>query len=233
MTAAFQAPVIPSLEHPVQSGLDLAALWKTDPAAARRLQLMTEQRLDVAANNRVSYAEVASVADLSRINFPDRVDPVLLKDYGYQHHSETAKLAHRVGEFLGLSEHDLSVVKNAGMLHDLGRRTPWPGVDPGHQERSAQMADEAMRNDPIIWGDGKKRFDVCWVIANHRMDGPAPPTDPRLVALWDAECYEACRFAVGTREGIQAMKAGFERVITAWAKHEEYQRRWRAHRGWK
>lgn len=216
----------------MQSGLDLDTLWKTNPEEARRLQMLTEAQMDRArANPRPSFAETLSAQDLARIPFPERADPALI-DFGFKHHSETAKLAYRIGEFLQLDAEGLTALKNAAMLHDLGRRVPWPGKDPGHQQRSAEAAEKVMREDPNVWGQKNLRDQTCWLIANHRLDGP-PPTDGRLIALWDAECYEQCRFAVGTREGIQAMKAGFERVITAWAKHAEYQERWRGHRGWK
>lgn len=216
----------------MQSGLDIESLWKTNPEEARRLQMITEAQMDRArANPLPSFAQTLSAQDLARIPFPERKDAALA-DYGFKHHSETAKLAYRIGEFLALDTEALTALKNAAMLHDLGRRIPWPNKDPGHQQRSAEAAEKVMREDLSVWGEKKLREQTCWIIANHNMDQP-PPSDGRLIALWDAECYEQCRFAVGTREGIQSMKAGFERVITAWAKHVEYQERWRAHRGWK
>ena len=74
------------------------------------------------------------------------------------------------------------------------------------------------------------RDGVCRLIAQHSLGG-APPTDPRLVAVWDADCFESVRLAPGTREGTVVKNRRLAKCITNWAQQEENQRTWRDHRG--
>jgi hypothetical protein len=175
-------------------------------------------------------SEIPGASDLSAVPFPERLDPALAL-YGYKHHADTSKLAYRAGQDLNLSDRDLVLVKGAGMLHDLGRRIPWPAEDPGHQERGAAIAEEVMRQDPQFWGDREAREQVAWLIAHHDLSGPKP-SDPRLIALWDAELFESMLLGVGSRAGAAGMSVALERVITPWARNPEHQLRWRSHHGW-
>ena len=98
----------------MQSGLDIESLWKTNPEEARRLQMITEAQMDRArANPLPSFAQTLSAQDLARIPFPERKDPALA-DYGFKHHSETSKLAYRIGEFLELDTEALTALTAQG-----------------------------------------------------------------------------------------------------------------------
>lgn len=215
-----------------EKGFDFNALARENPQEARRLAEMAERRVNT-AQARSIMTEMPGTTDLSSVPFPERANPAL-KDFGFKHHSDVAKLSYHIGSWLGLPEPVLTAVKGAGMLHDLGRSVPWaPGAprDPGHHERSAHLADEVMRKDLVFWGARELRDEICWLISNSKLDGPAP-TDKRLIALWDAECFEQARFAVNTREGAESMRAGFERCVTPWAQLKEHQQTWRAEKGW-
>lgn len=214
-------------------GFNFKEFAREHPQEARKLGEMAERRSQIAQTRSMTH-DTPGAADLSEVPFPERSNPAL-KDFGFKHHSDVSKLSYHIGGWLALPETVLTAVKGAGMLHDLGRTTPWaPGAsrEPGHHERSAKLADEVMRRDPIFWGAREMREEVCWLVSNHKMDGPAP-TDKRLIALWDAECFEQARFAVGTREGAESMKAGFAKCITAWAQLHEHQTTWRGEKGWK
>jgi hypothetical protein len=214
------------------SGFNFKDLARQNPNEARRLAEAGERQMQRAATRSI-MTDMPGVSDLSGVPFPERANPAL-KDYGFKHHSDVAKLTYRIGQFLDLPETVLTPLKGAGMFHDLGRSVPWGSEDPGHRERSAVLAEAAMRQDPQFWGDRATREEVCWLIANHRLGaGVTPPTDKRLIALWDAECFEQARFAVGTREGAQCMKSGFERCLTAWAQLPEHQQTWRHEKGWR
>jgi hypothetical protein len=134
---------------------------------------------------------------------------------------------------------DFDVIKTAGLLHDLGRTTPWQAANVGHASRGAVIANRVFHDDAKAWGDQGFAADVCQLIATHRLppvggaDDVPRPTDPRLIALWDAECYEAARFVPNTPEGGKILAARMKMCITPWAREVGNQKRWRVYRGWK
>lgn len=158
--------------------------------------------------------------------------------YGHDHGKNTSELALHLAQVLKdadgtrIGEHDLHVIKGVAYFHDLGRTKPWNQPDPDHHQRSAELAAKAMASDSENWVPQSAREEVCKVIMAHTLDGP-PPSDPRLVVLWDAECLEAARIMPNTAEGMQVMAERYSRLLTPWARDPSIQRRWREHRGWK
>jgi hypothetical protein len=167
--------------------------------------------------------------DLRDVTWPE------VEHYGYQHGQEVSMLAHYVGEGLGLPKTVLERVKLAGLLHDLGRETPWQVSDPVHRMRSADIAVRFLRSQGEVWHQKDMIDEVGWLIGNHDLSSPTLPTDHRLQALWDADSYEAARFAPGTAEGLKVFRARTlnERLCTDWAKNKSNKRTWLSHRGWK
>jgi len=156
-----------------------------------------------------------------------------LAEYDYYHHKWTSQLTVYIAEgfegSLKPSARELQTLKTAAFLHDLGRREHWKKDDPGHQRRSADLAEAVLLNSPR-WADRDGIAEVCKLIAQHSRT--KKPEGPLLTALHDAECFERSRLAPNTMEGIQAMKEGFDGVLTEWAKNSEHQARWRKLRGW-
>lgn len=232
------------------SGLDLKALAEENPEQARQLALAAQRKLasvtQGAFNHGTAVAQgraegipnlisgMPGQGDLTAVPWPT------VPGFSNDHHSALAKLAYHIATWLRaaksfggekLTEDDLLAVKAAGTLYALGRTIPWPGQDP-HRQRSAALAEDVMHKDPGFWGNPKVRAEACRLIASMGNTG-AGTGDARLVALHDAECFEQCRFWVGTREGIQNMKEGFSQCISAWAREPANQESWRAYRGWK
>lgn len=179
--------------------------------------------------------------DLSRIVWPDERDkdgnPMALGSrnpdmvqYGYEHGKQTAELALVIAKHLGVTNKDeLKMVEGAARFHDLGRTRPWQYQDT-HAALSAQRAAELMHNDPTLWSNPAVREGICGLIVRHSLSG-SPPTDPRLVALWDADCFESVRFLeTNTREAVTMMHARLRLCITKWAQTKENQVKWRDHR---
>jgi hypothetical protein len=158
-----------------------------------------------------------------------------VEHYGYPHGQEVSMLAHYVGEQLGLNKETLERVKLAGLLHDLGRETPWQVADPNHRQRSADLAEKFLRSQSEVWHQQALIEETCWIIANHDLSAKELPTDPRLQALWDADSYDAARFSPGTVEGLKVFRerTKTDRLCTAWAKEANNKRVWLNHRGWK
>jgi hypothetical protein len=184
-----------------------------------------EQRL--AANQQ--RAGTLPGLDLRDVTWPE------VEHYGYQHGQEVSMLAHYVGEFLGLPKNVLERVKLAGLLHDLGRETPWQVADPNHRLRSADLAVRFLRSQNEVWHQHELIDEVGWLITNHDLSSKELPTDPRLQALWDADSYDAARLAPGTSEGLKIFRerTRAERLCSAWAKEVVNKRVWLNHRGWK
>ncbi len=206
-------------------------IWMKKTEAEFRQQALAERRQSaltraaVNGNLRGQITPQEAGVDLSTITWPS------LPEYDYMHGKWTSQLAVHIAQTIpDVRAEDLQVVRTAGLLHDLGRREDWRKPDPGHNTRSAALADEVMKKTGW-WAKAELRERVCRAIATHTLEGP-PPADPVLVALWDAECLESARLAPRTSEGIKILKARTERVITPWAKNPEHQRRWRDMRGW-
>lgn len=179
---------------------------------------------------------------LGRIVWPDERDadgnPLPLGSrnesmaaYGVDHATQMSQLAVIIAKHLGVTDPvDIKIVEGAGMFHDLGRTRPWQYED-NHAELSARRAEEAMRNDPALWSEDRVREGVCHLILQHSLAAATRPTDARLIALWDADCFESVRLAPGTREGVSVMNRRLDMCITKWAREPENQARWRQHRG--
>lgn len=157
-----------------------------------------------------------------------------VEHYGYPHGQEVSMLAHYVGTFLELDQKTLERIKLAGLLHDLGRETPWHASDPNHKQRSADLAVRFLRSQNEVWHQQDLIDEVGWLIANHDLSSESLPTDHRLQALWDADSYEAARFSPGTSEGLKIWntRAKPSRLCTAWAKQTKNRLTWLKHRGW-
>jgi len=179
--------------------------------------------------------------DMSRIIWADERDkdgnpfPLGTKNpelaaYGDEHGTRCAYLATKVfAPRLGLGIAEIPIVTGLAMFHDLGRTRPWQAQD-DHAALSAARADEAMRNHPTAWNEANVRDEVCRLIAQHSLKGP-PPSDKRLIALWEADCWESVRLAPRTREGVVVMEERLAMCITPWGRDEENQRKWRDHVG--
>lgn len=160
--------------------------------------------------------------------------------YGFDHGNQTSRLAVYIAERMQdageakFRDNDIHLIKAVGFYHDLGRTRPWNLAD-DHHARSAQLAGAAMAGDAENWVPHHVRDEVCQVIQNSHSvgDEDTPPSDPRLIALWDAECLEAARFEPNTLEGMQVIDRRFARILTPWARLAETKNRWKAHRGWK
>ncbi len=184
-----------------------------------------ERLFRAAEQNQIRSGEIKGAQDLEKITWPKT------PHYGFDHAKQTSQLAVHIGQTLNLSAREIDVLKAAATFHDFGRTKSWQEEEPGHAIESARLAHEYMHKSQS-WGDGDFINAVCRVIERHSLKG-IPPSEPMLVALWDAECFEAARFAPDTEEGEQICHARFARVITPWAKLQEHQRRWKKYRGWK
>ena len=201
--------------------------------------LLDEQREQHAAQNAAARewgAMANGMRDLRHVTWPE------VEYYGHDHGKQTSRLVLHVAQTMSeepgasatlFSKDDLHVIKAVGYFHDIGRQVGWPHADPGHHERSAELAGKAMAADSENWVPAHLRNEVCRVILAHGVseDGPRP-TDPRMIALHDAECLEAARFAPNTPEGLTFMGRRFARLITPWARNRDVQARWKRHRGW-
>lgn len=198
---------------------------QTSPENSIQQILRQERMFQAAQANAQRAGDIAGASSLENIQWGE--DP-----FGYDHARQTSKLAVHIAEGLGLTGRDLKIVQAAGLFHDIAREGPWQQPDPGHALRCANVAEDLMRKDPEWWSQKDLHQEICTLIAQHNLDGEIP-TDPRAQALWDADSYEAARFAPNTREGLEILKKRLERLSTQWAKLAEHQRRWRDNRGWK
>lgn len=169
-----------------------------------------------------------------------------VEHYGAVHARETAELATQIYRRLPshmiktdnphLAKREDEVIKYAAMYHDIGRTQPWRKEDPHHARRSAEIAEGLLKNEPNLDADPALReyllAEVPRIITAHDLSAPELPTDPRAVALWDADSLEACRFAPGTRVCLELMKKRYERLCSPWAKDRDLQSGWRKMRGW-
>lgn len=201
--------------------------------------LLDEQREQHAAQNAAArdWGQIANgPRDLREVTWPT------VEHYGHDHGKQTSRLALHIAQAMtdepGASASlfktdDLHLIKAVGYFHDLGRQLGWTHDDHGHHARSAELAEKAMASDSENWVPAHLRSEVCRVILAHGVSNEGPlPTDPRLIALHDAECLEAARFAPNTPEGLTFMGRRFGRIITPWARDREHQSRWKRHRGW-
>ena len=173
--------------------------------------------------------------------------------FGADHGKWTAKLAERilcsVFEQFGRgepTEHELNTIRGAALFHDLGRGLKpdqsWRVPEPGHQQRSADIAARVLLTDPNWRFKQNTHAHILQLIAGHRLPvlggsgGGAsgkpvqPPTDPFMVALWDAECLESARFDPNTEQGLIITRERFNQTVSAWAKLPAHRQRWRAER---
>ncbi len=155
-----------------------------------------------------------------------------LEHYGYDHAKKTSELAVYIGQTLSLSDQELKIIHAAAFFHDIGRSEPWQRLDSGHNERSVTITAKLLLNDPAKWPHKQERDDVCRLISLHTLASIDPPTDPRLQALWDADCFEGARFAPRTPEGVKILAARMGQVCTPWGHNIDNQRKWRETRGW-
>lgn len=174
--------------------------------------------------------------------------------FGPDHAKWTAKLAERILQAVfqqrGLGEPsaaDMLTIRGAATFHDLGRGLKadqnWRIQEPGHQARSAQMAEQVLRTDAGVNFPAHTHRDICRLITNHKLPPLTGPgsnmtgtelqviaADPFMVALWDAECLESSRFDPRTEAGLQLTRIRFNQVLSAWAKLPEHRQRWRNER---
>jgi HD superfamily phosphodiesterase len=161
--------------------------------------------------------------DLSQITWPD------VKHYDFEHGKHTMELALHIAQdplAIPLSAEDLKVLKAAALLHDVGRTKPWTATDEHHAARGASLADDIMKKT-AWWAQSELRERVCKTIHDHSL-AKEPPNDPLLRALWDAECYEACRFMKEGQEGMVLMVKRRKQTLSSWAANENHHARWRA-----
>lgn len=191
-------------------------------------ELQAQRMLNLAEQNKQRSTALEGT-DLRDVPFSE------VEHYGHRHCQETSQLSYYIGQYLNLSEHDLSIIKLAALLHDLGRETPWYMDDPNHNQRSAELAVRWLRGQDEHWHRQDFIEEVGFIIANHSLASKELPSDPRLQALWDAEAYESARFAPGEPEGLKIFRArtNNERLCTEWAKDTANKRVWLSHRGWK
>lgn len=198
-----------------------------DPREKDPLQqaLFAERMFQAASHNKQMVGDITGASKLEHIAWPT------VQYYGYDHARNTSRLAAHIASYLGLSERDISIVKAAGLFHDIGRLEPWHKEDRDHAFRSASFAEEYMKKDPEWWAQRDLHEEICRLIAQHSLSGEAP-RDPRAIALYDADCMEAARIAPNTIEGAKLMKQRMSQLQTEWARHSEHQQRWRTYRGW-
>ncbi len=232
-------------------GLNFSELAQSNPVAARRLAQTARAKLNAVTSAAFQHGTAVASGRATGIpniiaNMPGQGDLTAIPwptvpYFGYDHHSAYAKLAFHIATWLKaaktcggelLEPADFTAIKAAAVLHALGRSVPWPGAE-NHAQRSAELAEAVMRKDPMFWGDDKTRVHACQLITGMNGEPPGAGATPHQVALWDADCFEQCRFAVNTGEGIRAMAAGFKRCISPWAKEPANQESWRKYRGWR
>lgn len=191
-------------------------------------ELRAQKMLQLAEQNKQRTTALEGT-DLRDIPFPN------VEHYGHNHAQETSQLAYYIGQMLGLSDADLTLVKTAALLHDLGRETPWMIEDPYHNVRSAELATRWLRGQEQHWFRSEFIDEVGALISKHSLTSKTLPSDPRLQALWDAEAYEAARLAPGETEGLKIFRArtASDRLCSDWAKDVANKRTWLTHRGWK
>lgn len=195
----------------------------------RRQAAITKAAL--AGTVRALDAPSDSGIDLSAIEWPT------VPHYGFAHGKHTMELALHIVErhsmeptfvpyFEGITPDDRRVLKAAALMHDLGRTRPWNVDDPYHAKRSAEMADEAMKKTRW-WTEAHLRERVCRLILEHSLDPKEKPRDPLLMALHDAECFEAARFQREGQDGMMRMVKRRVQCLTSWALIEAHHERWR------
>lgn len=191
-------------------------------------EIQAQKMLNLAEQNKKRTTALEGT-DLRDVPFSE------VEHYGHSHCQETSQLAYYIGQYLDLNDYDLSLVKLAALLHDLGRETPWYIDDPNHNQRSSELAVRWLKGQDQHWHRQDFIHEVGALIANHSLSAKELPKDPRLQALWDAESYESARFAPGEAEGLKIFRArtNNERLCTNWAKETENKRTWLSHRGWK
>lgn len=204
-------------------------------AEAREQQLHLDARMAHAnAENQLRAGGVPGGDRLWAIPWPS------LPHYGYDHGRMCSQLAAYLGQWLGLGGEDLTVLKGAAFLHDLGRAAPHGVADPSHAERGAEAARALLLTDPD-WRSQSRVIDrVCAAIARHRLPPLGAPVgslrppegDLVMVALWDADALEGARIAPQTAEGMAVLRGRADQLLTPWAKDAANQRRWRQFRGW-
>lgn len=166
--------------------------------------------------------------------------------FGADHAKWTTKLAERilfaVFQQRGMpepSEQEVNIIKGAAMFHDLGRSLKpdqnWRQREPGHNKRSADLAEKVLLADDNWRFKQNTHREICKLILAHELpplgvDDKKRPTDPFLIALWDAECLESSRFDPNTESGLLITKERFGQVISGWAQLPEHRQRWRNER---
>lgn len=184
----------------------------------------------------VSADDTFPQIDFLNLGSPERpVDFPDLEHYGFEHGDKTAKLATVILSHIGgksAKPENMRAVWVAGYFHDIGREEDWHTPDPDHALRSANILEHILRSDPSLWGDALLRETACRLVANHSKRPESQ--NPLETALWDADCFEAARFAPGTREGLVRLKerTDLKNLCTAWAKDRARLKTYMEFRGW-
>jgi hypothetical protein len=174
--------------------------------------------------------DAGSGFDLQDLHFP------AIEYYGWDHAQQVSTLAKFIAETqFDVKGDDLQAVYLAGMLHDLGRTTPWQQADPHHNKRSAELAVAYMRGAGKFQVKSELIEPVERLILLHDLSAKDLPHDPLLRALWDADSYDAARIMPGSVEGLKLFKARTQadRLCTQWAKERVNKQKWLKHRGWR
>jgi len=155
--------------------------------------------------------------------------------YGIEHGQNTAKLAVAFLSYSGPAidtVDDRRALWTAALFHDIGRNEYLGVPDPDHGMRGALLVEKILRAHPKYWSDERLRERACRLVAHHSTR-PSPEGDPVAIALWNADCYEACRYRVGTTDGLMYWKQRRELLIGDRAKETAALRKYMQWRGWK
>lgn len=153
--------------------------------------------------------------------------------YGADHHKQLMLLATDIGEREGLDKQALLQLQYVATFHDVGRTQPYGSEDPGHYQRSAELAEQYFKMDNGKWFQGDFITEVCRLIANHGYSERT--SDKRLQVFNDAERMESVRFFPNEKEGLRIVKevAAADKMYTAFGKDRNNLRTWMRFRGWR
>jgi hypothetical protein len=208
--------------------------------SAKGGQYVTQDRaLNSVFHQASSNSQVMGVMqefDLRDLVFPGSQlgdDPSIARHYGSDHALQTSLLAVECAKLLGvLKPEDQRVVRTVAYFHDYGRREPWTRPDPGHNIRSADETVRVLSGRVNGHGDRDFIHEVARLIAAHDPLG-AKPSDPRLLAVREADLLESARLEPNTVEGLKVFKARAALCMTELGLNREHRVTWLKHRGWR